>query len=160
MDLGPRARPDPGVPATAVPRWSPSFASLAPGGLARRPLHRPGCSVVHDSALAREGTSASDWRSEPLPCIECGTPVGRGSDAVFGRSGCRDLAACPLPPGEGDECKQIKWFASAAALSLVRIIVFGGGFPPRTARGNRRLVEFTCHSLGPHRYGHRHPALS
>src|SRR5829696_3727629 len=60
VDLGPRARPDPGVPATAVPRWAPAFASLAPGGLARWPLHRPGCGVVHDSALAREGSSAGD----------------------------------------------------------------------------------------------------
>ena len=40
VDLGTGARPEPGVPATAVPRRSPAFASLAPGGLARRPLHR------------------------------------------------------------------------------------------------------------------------
>jgi hypothetical protein len=62
VDLGPRSRPDPGVPAAAVPRRSPAFASLAPGGLARRPLHRPGCRVVGDTALAREGSSASDRR--------------------------------------------------------------------------------------------------
>ena len=62
VDLGARARPDPGVPAPAVPRRSPAFASLAPGGLARRPLHRTYCRVVDDRALAREGSSAIDRR--------------------------------------------------------------------------------------------------
>ena len=60
VDLGPGVRPEPGLPATAVPQRSPAFASLAPGGLARRPLHQPDCRVVHDTALAREGPSASD----------------------------------------------------------------------------------------------------
>src|SRR5215211_680428 len=60
MDLGPRARPDPGVPATAVPRQSPAFVSLAVGSLDRWPLHRPGCGVLRDRALAREGSSASN----------------------------------------------------------------------------------------------------
>src|SRR5215208_2413798 len=46
-------------------------------------------------------------------------------DDVSGRGGCRDLACGPLPPGEGDERQQIKWFASAAALTLVWILVFG-----------------------------------
>src|SRR5215210_1216587 len=62
VDLGAGGWPDPGVPATAVPRRSPAFASLAPGGLARQPLHRPDCRVVHDTALAREGSSTSDRR--------------------------------------------------------------------------------------------------
>ena len=63
----------------------------------------------------------------------------------------------------GDERQQIKWFASAAALTLFWMFVFGlsqnCSRRGRTARGNRRLVGFACHSLDPHRYGHRHPAL-
>jgi hypothetical protein len=35
----------------------------------------------------------------------------------------RALTVCPLPPGEGDVRQQIKWFASAAALTLAWIIV-------------------------------------
>jgi hypothetical protein len=54
-------------------------------------------------------------------------------DDVSGRARGRDLAVGPLPLGGGDERQQIKWFASAAALSLVWIFVFGqsavGGLP-------------------------------
>jgi hypothetical protein len=53
---------EPGVPTTAVPRRSPAFETLAPGGLARQSLHRHDCRSFHDSALAREGPSASDRR--------------------------------------------------------------------------------------------------
>src|SRR5215210_1421282 len=40
VDLGAGARPNPGVPAPSVPRWSPAVAPLAPGCQARRALHR------------------------------------------------------------------------------------------------------------------------
>jgi hypothetical protein len=56
----------------------------------------------------------------------CGVGLGaetRGSDAACGWARRRELAVCPLPPGEGDERQQIKWFASAAALTLAWIIV-------------------------------------
>ncbi len=45
-------------------------------------------------------------------------------DDVSGRARGRDLAVGPLPLGGGDERQQIKWFASAAALSLVWIFMF------------------------------------
>src|SRR5215216_1578699 len=84
MDLGPRARPDPGVPATAVPRRSPAFASLAPGGLARRPLHRTGCRVVDEILFGPE----SHWQGS-------GSFALRGGGWVVGIGGC--IAGCAHP---------------------------------------------------------------
>jgi hypothetical protein len=49
----------------------------------------------------------------------------RSPDDAAGRARRRDLAVGPLPPGGGDERQQIKWFAAAAALTLVWYLVFG-----------------------------------
>jgi hypothetical protein len=100
VDLGSRARPDPGVPAPPFPGWSPAFASLAPGGLARRPLHWPGRHVVHDPALAREGARVGATRrrggGRHLPRGVRGNRVRRVPDDGASRARRRGLAVIPL----------------------------------------------------------------
>ena len=57
----------------------------------------------------------------------------------------------------GDGRQQIKWFASAAALTLVW--TFLRSLSPLLARGHLAGVCFSSQHDTSHRYGHRHPAL-
>ena len=80
--------------------------------------------------LARTGPApcSSEARGRGRSMALCGVGLGaetRGPDAAGGRARRRDFAGGPLPPGEGGRRQQIKWFASAAALTLVWILLFG-----------------------------------
>ena len=129
VDLGAGVRHNPSVPAPSLPGWPPAVTPLAGGRLARWPLHRPDLRPdLHRSlARTRPGAAAARrlrGRGRRMALCDIGVGAETGEpDAAGGRARCRDLAVRPLPPGEGDERQQIKWFASAAALTLAWIIV-------------------------------------
>ena len=104
MDLGPRARPDPGVPATAVPRRSPAFGSRWRwvawlGGLSI------GLAVVSSAILLwpERGPALVTGDEDPFPSSERVGQFHRASDDAAGPGWVplRISLLVQTPPGEG-----------------------------------------------------------